>query len=298
MTYQQQPNIKHPAGSKCPDSPAISHFASSPTAPTKPAHIKEMTAMNSIAPRFHNDAVSVASNGARPKRFDIVTGKVVAVIKDKVKKDAVPHAVILSFGSASGLLRRRDLNGDSATQLATMKKVRRNDEFTVMVGDITGSALEPKYDLSESRATNLLAAHALIGQTVSGHVLNTAIYGAFIDIGEGRSGLLHISEMGSTNQERRRSQLKKGTAVQVSVLAVESDPTNPARFRFELSEVEAELKKAAELVGKKVTAKIVGPCNAGLKLSLKSGVEVILLFENFGSLKFRHPDLREFAMHS
>ncbi|MDR3613167.1 MAG: S1 RNA-binding domain-containing protein [Candidatus Obscuribacterales bacterium] len=238
-----------------------------------------MTSSSSLA------ITAATSASGRPKTGDIVLGKVVAVIKDKGKKDAIPHAVILAFGSTSGMLRGRDLNGDAEAQRVVMKSVRRGDEFTVMVSDCKGTLLEPKYDLSESRATDLLAAQALVGQTVEGHVLNTAKYGAFIDLGSNRSGLLHVSEMGSNNQERRRSQLNKGMPVTVNVLAVEPDPTNPAKFRFELSEVEAELKKAAELVGKKITATIAGPCNAGLKLVLKSGVEATLAYENFGSLK-------------
>lgn len=237
--------------------------------------------MNSSALLATNAAAPVA---ARPKLFEIVTGEVVAVLKDKVKKNAIPHGVILAFGSTSGFLRGRDLNGDAETQRSIMKSVRRGDKFTVMVFEIAGTVLEPKYELSESRATSLLAARSLVGQTVPGHVLKTTTYGAFINLGKERSGLLHVSEMSSNDQERRRSQLKQGMPINVSVLAVECDPTNPAKFQFHLSEVEAELKKAANFAGRKITAVIVGPCKAGLKLVLKSGVEVCLAFENFGSL--------------
>jgi ribosomal protein S1 len=246
--------------------------------------------MTSSSPLALNAAATATSASGRPKIGDIVIGKVVAVIKDRAKKDAIPHAVILAFGSTSGMLRRRDISGDTEK---VMKAVRRSDEFTVMVIDDTkGTALEPKYDLSESRATNLLAAQALVGQTVEGHIRNTTKYCAFIDLGSDRSGLLHVSEMGTNNQERRRSQLKKGMPVTVNVLAVEPDPTNPVKFRFELSEVEAELRKAAELVGTKISATIASPCNAGLKLVLKSGVEATLAFENFGSLKAKVASLK------
>jgi predicted RNA-binding protein with RPS1 domain len=285
MTHQPQAATELSIASNCPDSAAVSQPASSNTSNATTHKITEMTAMTATASAALNATAPVSSSSTRPKLFDIVTGKVVAVIKDKLKKDALPHAVILSFGSTSGLLRARDLNGDAATQQKIMKSVRRGDDFTVMVSNISGTALEPKYELSESRATSLFAARSLVGQTVSGQVLNTAKYGAFIDLGGDRSGLLHVSEMSSTNQERRRSQLKKGAPVTVNVLAVESDPGNPAKFRFELSEVEAELTKAAAQVGRKITARIAGPCNAGLKLVLESGVEAELAFENFGSLK-------------
>jgi small subunit ribosomal protein S1 len=57
------------------------------------------------------------------------------------------------------------------------------------------------------------------GQTVQGTVTNVASFGAFVDVGEGVEGLVHISEI--PDGETTRTSLKPGESVLVQVLRVD-----------------------------------------------------------------------------
>lgn len=61
-----------------------------------------------------------------------------------------------------------------------------------------------------------------VGNKVTGKVISLADYGAFIDLGEGIEGLIHVSEMSWTKRVRHPSQLvKEGDAVEVQVLEID-----------------------------------------------------------------------------
>jgi small subunit ribosomal protein S1 len=59
---------------------------------------------------------------------------------------------------------------------------------------------------------------------VTGKVMSLADYGAFIDLGEGIEGLIHVSEMSWTKRIRHPSQiLKEGDSVEVQVLEIDTN---------------------------------------------------------------------------
>ena len=57
------------------------------------------------------------------------------------------------------------------------------------------------------------------GETVQGTVTNVASFGAFVEVGEGVEGLVHLSEM--PDGDETRANLKPGDAVWVQVLRVD-----------------------------------------------------------------------------
>jgi small subunit ribosomal protein S1 len=66
------------------------------------------------------------------------------------------------------------------------------------------------------------------GQTVQGAVTNVVDFGAFVDLGEGIEGLLHISEI--PGMDLARASLEPGSPIAVRVLEID-----PARHRIGLS---------------------------------------------------------------
>jgi ribosomal protein S1 len=62
-----------------------------------------------------------------------------------------------------------------------------------------------------------------IGMSVRGKIKRIELYGAFVDIGVGQDGLLHISQLGKPNVRNVEDVVKEGDEVTVFVLKVEPD---------------------------------------------------------------------------
>ncbi len=90
------------------------------------------------------------------------------------------------------------------------------------------------------------------GQTFEGVVSGIAPFGAFIDIGVGRDGLVHISQIAEERVNRVEDKLKVGDKVSVRVLEVDpqskriSLTMRPERTPEEQAEIETRLNPPAE----------------------------------------------------
>lgn len=62
-----------------------------------------------------------------------------------------------------------------------------------------------------------------IGQIVEGKITGITNFGVFIDIGEGKSGLVHISEVAKTYVEDIKQFVKVGDTVKAKVLTISED---------------------------------------------------------------------------
>ncbi len=62
-----------------------------------------------------------------------------------------------------------------------------------------------------------------VGNIVDGTVTGITNFGAFVDLGKGKSGLVHISEISDDYVEKVTDYLKKGEKVKVKVLSVSDD---------------------------------------------------------------------------
>jgi len=62
-----------------------------------------------------------------------------------------------------------------------------------------------------------------VGQKIDGKITGLANFGAFIDIGNGKTGLVHISEVSDKFIENIKDELKVGQEVTVKVLSIADD---------------------------------------------------------------------------
>jgi transcriptional accessory protein Tex/SPT6 len=90
------------------------------------------------------------------------------------------------------------------------------------------------------------------GQTFDGVVSGVAPFGAFIDIGVGRDGLVHISQIAEERVSKVEDKLKVGDKVSVRVLEVDpqskriSLTMRPERTPEELAEIESRLNPPSD----------------------------------------------------
>lgn len=77
---------------------------------------------------------------------------------------------------------------------------------------------------TEPNPWNLIAEKYRIGQKIKGKVRNLTDFGAFIEVGEGIDGLVHISDLSWTKRIKHASEvLKKGDMVESVILKIDSE---------------------------------------------------------------------------
>jgi small subunit ribosomal protein S1 len=84
-----------------------------------------------------------------------------------------------------------------------------------------------------------------VGAIVEGTVTKLVSFGAFVDLGDGVEGLVHISEMATKHVDQPSQVCSVGDTVQVKVMEIDLD-----RRRISLS-----MKAAAETLGVEVAVK-------------------------------------------
>jgi small subunit ribosomal protein S1 len=73
------------------------------------------------------------------------------------------------------------------------------------------------------------------GEVFEGEVVRIQPYGAFVDIGGGIQGMVHVSQIAQGHIENPEEALKVGQRVRVKVMKIEKDPKHPEKTRIALS---------------------------------------------------------------
>lgn len=88
-----------------------------------------------------------------------------------------------------------------------------------------------------------------VGNKVEGKITGLAKFGAFVDLGDNKTGLVHISEVSDKFVEDINDELKVGQIITVEILSIDSDGKIALSMRDR--EKEAEEKKAVKKEGSK-----------------------------------------------
>ena len=210
------------------------------------------------------------------KRKELVEfEKVVAerpVLKAKVIKQVSDFGLLLKYEDFTCLL---------PTKLCATPK----EEYDSLIGKEL-EVLPIRVDLSRIRII-VSETHALakkekaakkeflskveVGQVYDGVVKNIESYGAFIDLGEGVEGLLHISEVDHNRISKIEKVLKPGDTVKVQVIKVEKDHIGLSRKAL-LPNHWADYFEGKE-IGDVVTGKVTSINEYGINVNLAEEVE-------------------------
>ncbi len=131
--------------------------------------------------------------------------------------------------------------------------------------------------LEEGRAEEAKAVRATLieGQITQGHVARLADFGAFVDLGAGVTGLVHVSEVARTRIERPGDVLKPGDLVRVKVLGLASGTGRISlSIRQALSDPWAHVAERYH-PGDVVSGKIQRVADFGAFVELEDGLEVL-----------------------
>jgi len=140
---------------------------------------------------------------------DEVTGRVVKISK---------IGAIINVGGYPALLHISEVNGPRAGR---GPRLQEGDETTVWVSDIDRERKRLLVTRTKPPVNPIASLH--VGQTVKGKIVRLTKFGAFVDIGAEKDGLIHISELAHTRVEDPAEVVQVGEEVEVKVLAVDQE---------------------------------------------------------------------------
>ena len=146
------------------------------------------------------------SSAADVERTESATGQLEATTEEQAAERAVGETAAQQSGTAEP---EAAVEETAETAPASEEVASEEASFTPVAEETSG---KPR------RVKDLQA-----GMELEGRVTSIALYGIFVDIGVGRDGLVHISEMSNTRIDSPSDLVQIGDTVKVRVKSVEPD---------------------------------------------------------------------------
>lgn len=145
------------------------------------------------------------------KEGDVLKGEISGV---------APFGVFVNAQGLEGLVHLSELSWDKVERIEDFYNI--GDKIDVMVIGIADGGKRIAYSIKRLQQDPWAKAIAQfkVGDVVEGKVQRVVDYGAFVRIGEGLNGLIHISEMSDKLVRNPRDLVKEGDTVNVKILSI------------------------------------------------------------------------------
>lgn len=196
-------------------------------------------------------------------------GVIEAVVTERVKGGLLVDVGVRGFVPASHVDRNYVEDLESYVGQTIRMKVIELDRQRNNVVLSRKEVIEEEYQRAKEEAFSTLRE----GDIVKGVVRRLTDFGAFVDIGGGVEGLLHVSEMGWSRVEHPRDVLSEGDEINVMVLAVDKEKE---RISLSLKETLPDPWDTVDErfhVGDIVEATVTRVVDFGAFVKLEDGVE-------------------------
>ena len=151
----------------------------------------------------------------------------------------VDFGAFVDLGGIDGLIHISELSWNHVNQPSEVVKVGQEVEVQVLDVDLNRERISLGLKQTTEDPWRALIKKYPIGALIEGKVTKLVTFGAFVDLGDGVEGLVHISEMSKQHVGAPAQVCKVGDTVQVKVMEVDLE-----RRRISLS-----MKAAAETLG-------------------------------------------------
>lgn len=151
----------------------------------------------------------------------------------------VEFGAFVDLGGIDGLIHISELSWNHVNHPAEVVKVGQEVEVQVLDIDLNRERISLGLKQTTEDPWRVLVKKYPIGAIVEGTVTKLVTFGAFVDLGNGVEGLVHISEMAKAHVDAPAQVCKVGDVVQVKVMEIDLE-----RRRISLS-----IKAAAETLG-------------------------------------------------
>ncbi len=175
----------------------------------------------------------------KEKQVETLENLEVGATIDATITSVKPYGAFADIGGIEGLIHISEMSWDRIADAS--KLVKTGDLVRVQILDIDHEHSPPKIALGmkqliEDPLVSTMGAIE-VGENTTGKVTRLAAFGAFVDIGKGVEGLIHISELSHQRIKSAKDAVKEGEEVTVRVLSV--DPTT-RRIALSLKQAQGE----------------------------------------------------------
>ena len=157
----------------------------------------------------------------------------------------VDFGAFVDLGGIDGLIHISELSWNHVNHPSEVVKVGQEVEVQVLDVDLNRERISLGLKQTTEDPWRTLVKKYPVGAIVEGIVTKLVTFGAFVDLGDGVEGLVHISEMAKQHVDQPSQVCNVGDKVQVKVMEIDLD-----RRRISLS-----MKAAAETLGTEVEVK-------------------------------------------
>lgn len=154
----------------------------------------------------------------------------------------VDFGAFVDLGGIDGLIHISELSWNHVNHPSEVVKVGQEVEVQVLDVDLNRERISLGLKQTTEDPWRTLVKKYPVGAIVEGTVTKLVTFGAFVDLGDGVEGLVHISEMANKHVDQPSQVCSVGDKVQVKVMEIDLD-----RRRISLS-----MKSAAETLGVEV----------------------------------------------
>ena len=162
-----------------------------------------------------------------------------------VVSSIVDFGAFVDLGGIDGLIHISELSWNHVNHPSEVVKVGQEVEVQVLDVDLNRERISLGLKQTTEDPWRSLVKKYPVGAIVEGVVTKLVTFGAFVDLGDGVEGLVHISEMARQHVDAPAQVCAVGDTVQVKVMEIDLD-----RRRISLS-----MKAAAETLGVEVEVK-------------------------------------------
>ena len=136
-----------------------------------------------------------------------------------------PYGAFADIGGLEGLIHTSEMTWERNTDPSKFVKVGDLVRIQILDIDTEGDKLKIAFGMKQLIEDPFISSMAdiAVGETVNGTVTRLTDFGAFVDLGSGTEGLIHISELADHRIKSPKDVVKEKQEVTVKVISV--DPT-------------------------------------------------------------------------
>ena len=187
----------------------------------------------------------VLEEARKAERQEILSKLQVGMRLKGTVSSIVDFGAFVDLGGIDGLVHISELSWNHVNHPSEVVKVGQEVEVQVLDVDLNRERISLGLKQTTEDPWRSLVKKYPVDAIVEGTVTKLVTFGAFVDLGEGVEGLVHISEMAKTHVDQPSQVCTVGDTVQVKVMEIDLD-----RRRISLS-----MKAAAETLGTEVEVK-------------------------------------------
>ena len=224
------------------------------------------------------------------KRSELIGKLEKGQVLEGTVKNITNYGVFVDLGGVDGLIHITDLSWGRINHPEEV--VTLDEKIKVVVLDFNEQQKRIALGLKQLAAHpwDSLDKDLTVGDKVKGKVVLIADYGAFVEIGPGVEGLIHVSEMSwSPRLHSAQEFLKVGDEVEAQILTLDREARKMSLGLKQLTSNPWESIREKYPVGSTQKATVRNITNFGVFAELEDGVEGLVHISDLSWNKIKHP---------